>query len=255
MADLSFWLVFYRLKIMTKNSNRERVFHFKQFSVKNELSGMKVGTDGVLLGAWADVAKAKNALDIGSGTGLLSLMLAQRNSDLRITGVEIDPLAYEEALENVKNSPWADRIQILNQDFLSFETEEKFDLIISNPPFYEGALVAPDAQRSLARSADVLPLESFFTKAISMLSKNGSLAFIYPISALRKINRLADKSEFFCKRYTYVTGREDLPLKRVLCQVKNGSPVVTADFLAIEVQRHKYTQKYIDLVKDFYLKM
>lgn len=240
---------------MYKNAKRETVFRFKQFSVKNEQSGMKVGTDGVLLGAWADVSKAKNALDIGSGTGLLSLMLAQRNSELKITGVEIDPLAYEESLENVRNSPWADRIQIINQDFLSFETEEKFDLIISNPPFYEDALDAPDAQRSLARSADALSLEEFFTKAISMLTKNGSLAFIYPISALKKINRLADKNEFYCKRYTYVTGREDLPLKRVLCQVKDGAPVVTVDFLAIEVQRHEYTEKYIDLVRDFYLKM
>ena len=127
------------------------VFQFKQFSVRHAKSGMKVGTDSVLLGAWADFVARNRILDVGAGTGILALMAAQRNADAMVDAVEIDAVAAEEALQNAENSAWGGRIKIFECDFLRFESGSKYDYIVSNPPFFDSGERAPDARRAMAR--------------------------------------------------------------------------------------------------------
>lgn len=145
------------------------VFQFKQFSVRHAKSGMKVGTDSVLLGAWADFVARNRILDVGAGTGILALMAAQRNADAMVDAVEIDAVAAEEALQNAENSAWGGRIKIFECDFLRFESGSKYDYIVSNPPFFDSGERAPDARRAMARHTDTLPFSEFFGRCKSLL--------------------------------------------------------------------------------------
>ena len=126
-------------------------FQFKQFTVRHDKCAMKVGTDGVLLGAWAPVQDVKRILDVGAGSGLISLQLAQRNPEAVITSVEIDPAAAAQAQENIQSSPWSNRMEVVCCDFRKYHPEDKFDLIVSNPPYFVDALRCPDNQRCMAR--------------------------------------------------------------------------------------------------------
>ena len=140
-------------------------FLFKQFIVHHDRCAMKVGTDGVLLGAWAPVDQAHTALDVGTGTGLVALQLAQRNPHLRVTAVEIDAPAAAQAAENVAGSPWPDRIEVVCADFNDFQPDGRFDLIVSNPPYFVDALPCPDRQRNTARHAGGLNYDLLFRRS------------------------------------------------------------------------------------------
>ena len=146
---------------------REKVFRFKQFGVRHEKSAMKVGTDGVLLGAWTNAENAKKVLDIGTGTGLIALMIAQRSKAL-ITGIEIDEDAAEEAYENFVSSPWGDRLRVENSDFAVFSNicNEKYDVIVSNPPYFVDSLECPDEKRGKARHTSSLSFENLIKGAV-----------------------------------------------------------------------------------------
>lgn len=137
-------------------------FKFKQFTIFHDKCAMKVGTDGVLLGAWAPADKAKRILDVGTGTGLIALQLAQRNPHARITAIEIDAAAAGQATENVSHSPWADRVEVICHDFRDYQPENRFDLIVSNPPYFIDALKCPDEQRCTARHAGNLNYDYCF---------------------------------------------------------------------------------------------
>jgi len=165
---------------MGENSKRETVFRFKQFEVKNSCAAMKVGTDGVLMGAWTSVDGAKTILDVGAGTGLIALMIAQRARGAAITAIELDSAAVEEARFNVEMSPWVGRINVVEGDFMEYEPDEKFDLIVSNPPFFATELRSPDRMRSIARHGETFTVETLISKAVSLLSKCGRLCFISP---------------------------------------------------------------------------
>lgn len=235
---------------------RESVFRFKQFAVKNCLSAMKVGTDGVLLGAWADAGARKvHILDVGAGTGLISLMMAQRNPQATVKGIEIDKNAYTEALENIINSPWNDRISVINDNFLQFSTVEKFDIIVSNPPFFTNGLLAPDVARATARHAQNLDICSFLAKAIELLKENGKIIFIYPYSDLELIRHAIAESNLYINKLCYIYPRKDLHCKRILCECSRIETEIREDSLSIESGRHIYTPEYIELTRDFYLKM
>lgn len=235
------------------------MFKFKQFSIKQEQSAMKVGTDGVLLGAWTPVEQHPNAiLDIGAGTGLVALMLAQRSSAEVIDAIEIDERAYEECVENFENSPWADRLFCFHAGLDEFieEPEEPYDLIVCNPPFYEEHFKSGDSQRDLARFQDAMPFKDLIQAVDILLSENGIFSVIIPFDQEEKFIRLCADSDLFPIKMTRVKGQLKTPIIRSLLAFKRYElPVLAADELIIEKERHVYTDEYIALTKDFFLNM
>ncbi len=220
---------------------------------------MKVGTDGVLLGAWAPIEHHPNAiLDIGTGTGLIALMLAQRSSAAQIDALEIDENAYEQAVDNFENSPWSDRLFCYHAGLDEFmeEPEDEYDLIVSNPPFYAEDYKTENEQRDLARFQDALPFEDLIEVADLLLSENGVFAVIIPFKEETKFIDLAKDAELFPFKITRVKGTPTSETKRSLLAFKRYElPVLNADELIIETARHHYTLEYIEMTKDFYLKM
>ncbi len=220
---------------------------------------MKIGTDGVLLGAWCPVDNNPfSILDIGAGTGILSLMLAQRSSAEQIDSIEIDEEAFEQCVENFESSPWSDRLFCFHAGLDEFveEPEDEYDLIISNPPFYSEDYKSENEQRDLARFQDALPFEDLIEAAALLLSENGILSVIIPFKEEEKFVALAKNFDLFPLKITHVKGTPTTEIKRSLLAFsfteKTNFPI---DELIIETARHQYTEDYIALTKDFYLKM
>ena len=236
---------------------RNSYFQFKQFRIVQERSAMKVGMDGVLLGAWANALEAKRMLDIGTGTGLIALMLAQKNALSKIDAIEIDRDACEEAVLNVQQSVWNGRIMVHCQLFQEFvaETENKYDLIVSNPPFFSNGVKAQAETRAQARHADVLPLDVLISGATKLLNENGRIALVLPIEQLQDVENLAKISGLFLSRLCRVKPN---PVKRdfrILIELCNRPSTLQEETLMIEFEKHHdYTPEYRELTKDFYLK-
>lgn len=235
------------------------MFNFKQFTVQQDKCAMKIGTDGVLLGAWCPIDNNPfSVLDIGAGTGILSLMLAQRSNAEQIDSLEIDEEAYEQCVENFENSPWSDRLFCFHAGLDEFveEPEDEYDIIISNPPFYSENYKTDDSQRDLARFQDALPFEDLIEAADLLLSENGIFAVIIPYKEEERFIDLCAEVELFPVKVTRVKGSHTTPIVRSLLAFKRYElSVLTADELVIEISRHEYTDDYINLTKDFYLKM
>jgi tRNA1Val (adenine37-N6)-methyltransferase len=234
-------------------------FNFKQFSVNQDKSAMKIGTDAVLLGAWCPIDNNPfSILDIGAGTGILSLMLAQRSSAEQIDAIEIDENAYEECVENFEASPWSDRLFCFHAGLDEFieEPEDEYDIIISNPPFYSEDFKTTNSQRDLARFQDAMPFEELVEAADLLLSENGIFAVIIPFKEEERFINLCAEAELFPIKATRIRGSHNTPIVRSLLAFKRYElSVLTADELVIEINRHEYTDDYINLTKDFYLKM
>lgn len=236
---------------------RNNYFQFKQFRIEQHRSAMKVGMDGVLIGAWADVSNALNILDVGAGTGLVALMMAQRRSLAAVTAIEIDSEAFDECLLNVEHSPWADRIKVKLSAFQEFakNSNQQYDLIISNPPYFTNSLKAPDSSRSQARHSDSLSLEELIAGIARLLSPQGKAALILPaenFSALEKIVRLND---LFLSRICQVKPNPQKPVFRVMAEITPAACICKAEELLIEYETHfDYTPEYRALTRDFYLK-
>lgn len=221
---------------------------------------MKIGTDGVLLGAWTSIEHQPfSILDIGTGTGVLALMLAQRSSAELIDALEIDENAYEQAVENFENSDWGDRLFCYHAAFDEFveemQDEEKYDLIVSNPPFYSADYSSGDAKRDQARFAEALPFEELLEGISLLLSKSGKFSVIIPASEEEEFLEIALQFNLYPQRITRVKGTPDSPAKRSLLELSFLDTQPLEDELVIETDRHQYTLEYIELVKDFYLKM
>ena len=235
------------------------MFSFKQFSVEQNRCAMKVGTDSVLLGAWCPIENnPKSILDIGSGTGILSLMLAQRTNSEQIDAIEIDEDAYEQCVENFENSPWNDRLFCFHADVEEFidEPEDEYDLIISNPPFYSEDFKTDNLQRDLARFQDALPFEILIETAALLLSENGVFSVIIPYKEETHFIELCAQYDLFPVKATRVRGNPTSEIKRSLLAFKRYElAILEADELIIETARHQYTLEYIELTQDFYLKM
>ena len=234
-------------------------FNFKQFSVQQDKCAMKIGTDSVLLGAWCPIDNNPfSVLDIGAGTGVLSLMLAQRSHAEQIDALEIDEDAYEQCVENFEASPWSDRLFCFHAGLDEFieEPEDEYDIIISNPPFYSEDYKTDNSQRDLARFQDAMPFEELVEAADLLLSENGIFAVIIPYKEEERFIDLCAEVELFPVKVTRVKGSHTTPIVRSLLAFKRYElSVLTADELVIEINRHEYTDDYINLTKDFYLKM
>ena len=234
-------------------------FQFKQFSLEQDRCAMKIGTDGVLLGAWAPLSHQPfSILDIGTGTGIIALMLAQRSNAEQIDALEIEENAYEQATDNFEASPWNERLFCFNAGLDEFmeEPEDEYDLIVSNPPFYAEDYKTNDAQRDLARFQDALPFEDIIEAADLLLSENGILAVIIPFKEEARFLALANEFELYPTQITRVKGTPKTDIKRSLLALSRNTienPLINE--LIIEIGRHEYTPEYIDLTKDFYLKM
>lgn len=235
------------------------MFQFKQFSVQDDKCAMKIGTDGVLLGAWSPMEKnPKSILDIGTGTGIIALMLAQRTNAQQIDAIEIDENAYEQATENFENSPWSDRLFCFHAglDELIDDPEDEYDLIVSNPPFYSEDYKTNDQIRDLARFQDAMPFEDLVEAADLLLSENGIFAVIIPYKEEENFIDLCAESELFPIKITRVKGSHTTPILRSLLAFKRFEmSTLNTNELVIEINRHEYTNDYIELTKDFYLKM
>ena len=234
-------------------------FQFKQFNIQQDKTAMKVGTDGVLLGAWAPLGNHPNAiLDIGAGTGLIALMLAQRSHAGQIDAIEIDDDAYEQAVDNFENSPWADRLFCYHAGLDEFmeEPEDEYDLIISNPPFYTEDYTTGNEQRDTARFAASLPFEDLAEAAGLLLSENGVFCIILPFKEEDDFIALMKAEGLYPFKITRVKGTPTTDVKRSLIAFGFNEAVSPAiNELIIEIARHEYTPEYIELTKDFYLKM
>ncbi len=233
-------------------------FKFKQFSVQQDRSAMKIGTDGVLLGAWTSIATKPNSiLDIGAGTGILSLMLAQRSIADSIEALEIDEEAYEECVENFESSPWADRLFCYHAGLDEFieEIEEPYDLIISNPPFYSENVSSGDEARDKARQNQSLPFDELLDGISKLLAPDGVFSTIIPYKEENNFVGLAQSLGLYLNRVLRIRGNANSELKRSLLEFSFNQATLFEDELTIELERHQYTTEYQELTKAFYLKM
>ncbi len=215
---------------------------------------MKIGTDGVLLGAWANAENPLKVLDIGTGTGLILLMLAQRFPAAGLTGIEIDENASSEAEFNINQSKFKDRCSVFHSSVQEFESEKNFDLIVSNPPFFE--LTHKEiSSRNMARQQSELSFDELLFNTKRLLNVEGKAAFIIPFNSEPEFLRLAERHILFPEKIMHIKGKGNSPVKRSLISLSQSKTQTTHNELIIEVSRNVYTKDYTCLTKDFYLKM
>lgn len=231
-------------------------FKFKQFTVWHDKCAMKVGTDGVLLGAWASVCDAHRILDVGTGTGLVALMLAQRSlSSAVIVALEIDEIAAMQATENVNHSPWKDRMEVVWADFRSYQSAEKFDVIVSNPPYFVDSLECPDRQRRVARHNDSLTYEELLEGVSGLLAPSGTFTIVIPMDVAERVKAIAATRKMYAVRQLNVITKPGSPPKRALIVFSFSNQECVVEELFTEVARHQYSEEYIELVREYYLRL
>ena len=228
-------------------------FKFKQFTVTQEFSAMKVGVDSVILGAWVKINDANTILDVGTGTGLLALMMAQR-SNAMITAIEIDDLAYREAISNIQVSPWPDKIRVINSSFQDFAEKctTEFDHIVSNPPYFENSSQPEDHRRRNARHNDELPFGDIINGSLKLLSEKGKLSVILPENIANGFCKVAMDSGLYINRTLMVRHRPGKPFHRQLMEFSKKETTIDKSVLLIEDQ-NEYTEDYKNLTREFYL--
>ena len=247
--------------MLQKSNIMSKPFKFKEFTIHQDKTAMKVGTDGVLLGAWCSVGNFPDTiLDIGSGTGVISLMIAQRSDAMTIDAVELDENAYEQTVANFEESDWGDRLYCYNATFQEFadeikEEEETYDLIVSNPPFYTDDFKSEDESRNKARFTSSLSFEELIVGVSKILSEEGMFSVVIPFKEEESFIALAKENNLFLNRVCRVQGNETSEIKRSLMEFSFNQTELKEESLIIEIDRHQYTEAYIDLTKDFYLKM
>ena len=231
------------------------MFHFKRFSVDDALCAMKVGTDGVLLGAWADVEGTKHILDMGTGSGLIALMVAQRNRKAWVEAIDIDEGAVLQARNNIEASPWRERIVVAHSDANSYTSSQRFDHIVSNPPFFTTTLLSPDERRAMARHCSTLTYDDIVTAAERMLMPGGRLSLILPTSEAAQFRRVAFERLWLSRETTVLTRKGDQPKRTMMEFVLCEEPLMPrVDTLEIYDVNGTYSDKYRQLTKEYYLK-
>lgn len=229
-------------------------FRFKQFTVFHDRCAMKVGVDGVLLGAWADVSDAARILDVGTGSGLIALMIAQR-SEAVLDAVDIDKGAYDQTLVNVEASPWASRINVFHQSLQDFKPDFKYDLIVSNPPYFSNSLKSPISERNLARHADALPFQALLEFSCNYLTPKGRLSVVLPVREGEYFVSLAFEYGFHCSKLVEVSPMPHLPVKRLLVELCKMECETQGSTLTIEIERHCYSPEFTALAKEYYIRL
>ncbi len=235
-------------------------FRFKQFTVRQENAAMKVNTDGVLLGAWMDVQDLTHdtvrILDIGTGTGVIALMLAQRVPQAAIDAVEIDEASAQQAAENVRHSPWPERVNVVNTDFQAYAAEsgKQYDVIVSNPPYFVDALLPGDRQRMQARHATALPYDELLNGVVKLLAAGGCFGVILPYVEGSVFIAKAAAAGLYCTRKTNVGAAVGRPVKRLLLTFERTKRVLHEQHFCIHpADSAEYTAEYQELTKEFYL--
>lgn len=239
-------------------SKSSSIFRFKQFEIDQDGCTMKVGTDGVLLGAWADVQDAKEILDIGAGTGVIAIMLAQRKSDAVVDAVEIDASACQTAQRNMKNSPFSNRLNSFEEPIQDYAktTRKEYDLIVCNPPFFTGGTLSAQTSRNEVRHTIKLPNGELLSCVRRLLKKDGKFCVILPFIEGLRFKELARNYNFHCSKVTQVKPKKEKSVERLLLQFEKTNHSEITDELIIQFEkRNDFTPDYIDLTKEFYLKM
>ena len=229
-------------------------FKFKQFTIVQDGCAMKVGTDGCLLGGWFDCSKSKKILDIGCGSGLIAIMAAQR-CDALVTGIEIDSNAAIQAEENVKNSPWSERIEIVNCDFLEYLTSKRFDTIVCNPPYFVNSLKCDRSQRTLARHSDSLNCKEFFAKCAKISTDTATVNIIIPSDIAEEWLSAAKENGFNASRITHIKTTPKKAPKRVLMEFSRNETATNEKTIIFEDGRGEYSEDVKNILRDFYLKI
>ena len=229
-------------------------FRFKQFTIWQDRCAMKVSTDGVLLGAWTECANASRILDIGTGTGILALIAAQRNPTALIDAVEIDEASAEQAGENVAASPWPDRVTVFHADVRRWDRDARYDLIVCNPPFYKGHQASSDARTALAKHEMSLDLAALMQAVVGLCTDQGRACMIIPIDRLEELIILAAAHGFSLSRKCLVLYLSNKTAKRVLVELTrkfNGQEEISE--LVIEQTPGEFSPEYRALLSDLVL--
>lgn len=228
-------------------------FQFKQFFIAHSQCAMKVNTDGILLGALADVKNCTHILDLGTGSGLIAIMLAQRTAcTTQITGVELDALAAEQAQMNARNSPWGERVTLQQADILTLKFAKKFDLIVSNPPYFEHSLASRDPQRDLARTNKQSHF-AWLNKAKSWLTPEGKICFILPLETAEKLIEKGKTIGLYCNEKWLIYTKIGKQPKRAIVTFSQKQQHCEIKTLTIYQQDNQYTADFKAYTKDFYL--
>ena len=231
-------------------------FKFKQFTINQDRCAMKVGTDGVLLGSYANVENTQNILDIGTGTGLIALMLAQR-SNAKITAIEIEEEASIQAKENIENSKFTSQIEVINTSLQAYKetTNNKFDLIVSNPPYFQNSYKAETDQRTTARHTTELTYNELISNSAKLLSNIGEICIIIPKDEEQNLIEIANNNNLFVIDILKIKPTPTKPPKRIILTFsKKEKPIKQSELIIEDKGRHNYSEKYIELTKEFYLK-
>ena len=236
------------------------MFQFKQFTIKQDQCAFKVGTDAVLIGAWARPEQATQILDIGTGTGVIAIMMAQKTvgqKTANITAIDIDESAFKQAQENAEASPWKDRIAVIHTSLQDFTAQNKlqFDLIITNPPFFNSAGHAQNTSRSIARNTHQLPFEELAKNAAKLLHQDGQFYLILPTEEAIQFRKIAEKNGLVLSELLRVlTKPESAYEKRHIMLFRKSAFLYSETSIVIEEgERHDYSTAYKELTKDFYL--
>jgi len=217
---------------------------------------MKVGIDGVLLGVWTAVENGKKILDIGTGTGLIALMLAQRSKS-SVLAIDIEKNAVIQAIENVQQSPFLDRVEVKQISLQNFAetTDERFDLVVSNPPYFVNSLKAQVQNRTTARHTDTLTHEELIENAIKLMTPAGRICIILPVVEGLQCIEFAKSKGLYCSKKVNVYPKPDIEAKRLLMEFSLKKAEMEVSELVIEIERHHYSPEFTELAKDFYLKL
>ncbi|MFW7522574.1 tRNA1(Val) (adenine(37)-N6)-methyltransferase [Vibrio ostreicida] len=239
---------------MEKDEQRTKDFTFKQFTIYGGYSGMPVSTDGVLLGAWHQSNHAQHILDIGTGTGLLSLMCAQRYQDCMVDAIDIDEQALQAAQRNFLASPWKERLSVLAGDVLTFPFEKSYGAIICNPPYFTSGKHANTPQRATARHSDSLPHEPLLRRCYDLLNQGGTASFILPVMEGQAFIQAAQRLTWHLDVICEIQPTPEKKANRLLIQISKTAKATQYQSLIIRTHQG-YTNEFIDLTKHFYLKM
>jgi tRNA1Val (adenine37-N6)-methyltransferase len=231
-------------------------FHFRQFSVAHDRSAHKVGTDGVLLAAWADVSGVSSILEIGTGSGVIALVLAQRTDEgCRIDAVEVDRESAEQAVENVLRSPWPEKIKVHHNPIQTFNIDRRYDLIISNPPYFVKSSLPPEVKRSNARHTGTLSFAELADAALRLLKPDGKLAVILPVVEAQSFIDIAGLKKMYCIRQCEVQSRKHKPVERILLEFGLKPAQTLVVNLVIHGEKAEWSEEYVRLTGAFYLKL